>query len=348
MLRTQGSVSKLRLWAGIPVLCLFAIFLTLPAAAQADFTLTANPFLPDAIAPGGTTASNVSVVTNAGFSGSITFTCTVTAPVQLPPEDIPACAVSPASVTASGSATATITSTTSTSTIGYTVTITGTDGSGSQSQDLQLTVLSVTPQFTITVQSAIAPSSVTAGSGAVGTISINPLDGYMTPSNGYITLYCASMTPLVTISPVCTFTYPAGQKGLVVTGNTPASSTLTVTTFGPVITGATIGHRHFYALWLSVPILGLVGLGAAFGGKKHRKALGVLSLFVLTGALLLIPACSNTNSSTTTTPNGITPANTYSFTIVGVDTNGVVSSNTGSTTSAGPTVSLTVTAPKTQ
>ena len=74
----------------------------------------------------------------------------------------------------------------------------------------------------------------------------------------------------------------------------------------------------------------------------------MLSLFVLSGVLLLIPACTNTNSNTTTTPNGITPANTYSFTIVGVDTNGVVSSNTGSTTSAGPTVSLTVTAPKTQ
>jgi hypothetical protein len=348
MLRSQGSVSKLRLWTGIPVLCLFAIFFALPAAAQADFTLTANPFLPDAIAPGGTTASNINVVTNAGFSGSITFTCAVTAPVQLPPEDIPVCTVSPTSITASGGATATITTTTSTSTIGYTVTITATDASGSQSQSQQLTVLSVTPQFTITVQSAIAPTSVTAGSGAEGTISINPLDGYMTPSNGYITLYCSSMTPLVTIAPVCSFSYPPGQKGLVVTGNTPESSTLTVTTFGPVITGSAVHPRTFYALWLSVPILGLVGIGAALGGKKHRKTWGVLSLFVLTGALLLIPACTNTNNTTTTTPNGITPANTYSFTIVGVDTNGVVSSNTGSTTSAGPTVSLTVTAPKTQ
>ena len=220
MLRSQGSVSKLRLWTGITVLCLFALFFALPAAAQADFTLTANPFLPDAIAPGGTTASNINVVTNAGFSGSITFNCAVTAPVHLPPEDIPVCTISPTSITAAGGATATITTTTSTSTIGYTVTITGTDGSGTQSQDLQLTVLSVTPQFTITVQSAIAPSSVTAGSGAEGTISINPLDGYMTPSGGYITLYCSSMTPLVTIAPVCSFSYPQGQKGLVVTGNT--------------------------------------------------------------------------------------------------------------------------------
>ncbi len=34
----------------------------------------------------------------------------------------------------------------------------------------------------------------------------------------------------------------------------------------------------------------------------------------------------------TTTPNGVTPNNSYSFTVSGVDANGVVSSNTGSTT----------------
>jgi len=58
----------------------------------------------------------------------------------------------------------------------------------------------------------------------------------------------------------------------------------------------------------------------------------------------LTPACGNSSSTSTTTPNGVTPANTYTFTIIGVDSNGVLSSNT-STTSTGPTVSLTVTAP---
>jgi hypothetical protein len=52
------------------------------------------------------------------------------------------------------------------------------------------------------------------------------------------------------------------------------------------------------------------------------------------------------NSSTTTTPNGITPNNAYTFTITGVDANGVISSNTGTTTSVNPTVSLTVNTPK--
>ena len=69
----------------------------------------------------------------------------------------------------------------------------------------------------------------------------------------------------------------------------------------------------------------------------------MLSLVVLCGVFILTPACGS-NPTTTSTPNGVTPANTYTFTIIGVDSNGVVSSNTTSSTTA-PTVSLTVTAP---
>jgi hypothetical protein len=85
-------------------------------------------------------------------------------------------------------------------------------------------------------------------------------------------------------------------------------------------------------------------MGAAASGKRSRRAWGVLALFVICGAFILIPGCATSNTTSTTTPNGVTPANTYTFTIVGVDSNGVVSSNT-STTTSGPTVSLTVTAP---
>jgi len=349
MLTSEGPASKLRFRtysARLFLLFLLMGLFALSAAAQVDFTLTAIAFNPDAMAPGGTSSANITVVTNTGFVGPVTLACTVTAPVQLPPTSLPTCGISPPTLSAAGGAVATITTNASTSTIGYTVTISGTDSTGSQSQALQLTVLSVTPQFTITVQTPIAPTSVPAGTGAEGVITVNPLDGYVTPTNGYITLYCSSISPLVTIAPVCTFTYPASQKGVILSGNTPASATLTIGTFGPIPTGSTAKPRPFYALWLSLPMLGLVGIGAAVGSAKSRKVWGLLALFILIGALALLPACSNTNSTVnTTTPNGITPANTYSFTIVGVDTNGVVSSNTGSTTSAGPTVSLTVTAP---
>ncbi len=309
MSRSERPIKSLRiLAAGFVLVCLFAAF-SLSASAQ-DFTLTAQPFDPEALAPGGTSSSSINIVADPGFVGPVTFACTVTPPVTIPPEDLPQCQVSPPSLAGSGGASATVTTTGSTSTIGYTVTITGTDGSGTvTSPPLELTVLSVTPQYTITVQTAVSPGSVPAGNGAAGTIVVNPLNGYTTPANGYITLYCSSMTPLVTIPPVCSFSYPTGQKGLIVSGNTPVTSTVTISTFGPVITGSSAHPGKFYAAWISFPLFGLVGIGAAIGGKRSRKAWGLLALFVLSGSLLLIPACSNTNpNSSTTTPNGITPA----------------------------------------
>ncbi len=351
MLKSEGSESKLKLWSGrssIAVLCLLTALLVVPASAQVDFTLTADSFSPAAVAPEGTSSSNITIVTSAGFSGAVNLTCTVTPTVQIQSSSFPSCLMSPQSLTGSGGASATITTKKDTPEIGYTVTITGTDATGTQSSPpLGLTVLAVTQQFTIIVQTALSPTSVVAGTGAQAIVSVNPVNGYVTPSpNGYITLYCGTITPLEVLSPYCSFSYPPKQKGIQITGPTPVESTLTIATYGLVPTGSNRHPRDFYALWLSLPMLGLVGLSAAVGGKKSRKIWGLLALFVVCGAGLLLPACSNTYTQVPTAhPNGITPANTYTFSIIGVDTNGVVSSNTGSGTSTGSTVSLTVTAP---
>ncbi len=350
MLRSEGSEFSCKLWTGrgsLVTFCFLVLFaLTVPVSAQ-DFTLSASPLSPDAVAPTGVSSTVVSLVPGTGFVGPVTLACTVTPSVQITSTSFPVCTVSPSSLAGSGSASATITTSSTTPQIGYTITITGTDGSGSvTTQPLTLTVLAITPQFTITVQSALAPSSVVAGKGAQGTISVNPLSGYSTPTGGYITLFCSSITPLVTIAPVCSFTYPSGQKGVTISGNSPATSTITVTSYGPITTGSVVHPRNFYALWLPIPMLGIVCLGVATGGKKSRKAWGVMGLFIISGALLLLPACANTTATpSTSTPNGTTPANTYTFTILGVDTDGVVSSNSGSS-STNPTVTLTVTAPK--
>jgi hypothetical protein len=208
-------------------------------------------------------------------------------------------------------------------------------------------VLAVVPQFTVTVLSPIIPKSVPAGNGAEGTILINPINGYSTPIiNGAqtgITLSCSSITPLVAIPPVCSFSYPKGANGVPITG-VPATSTVTITTSGPQIIGNAVRPKTFYALWMPLPLLALVGIGAAVGGRRSRRGCGLLAFFVISGSLLLLPACTNLKV-TTSTLNGITPANTYTFTVIGVDINGVVSSNTSSTNSANPSLSLTVTAP---
>ncbi len=311
----------------------------LPAAAQTPgFSVQATQFSPDAILPGGTASADITVSSDPGFTGSVSLACQVT-PQQTAPATTPACAVSQSVVTPPGGASATITSNGNASTIAYTVTITGTDGSGNTAtKTLSLSVIPVTPSFNITVAKAVAPSSVTAGNGAQGTININPVYGYISPSGG-VTLSCASITPLVTIPPVCSFNPPAVQ----ITGPTTVTSTLTISTYGPVITGSVAHPRGLYALWLPLPTLAFAGLGAATGGKRSRRAWGLLALFIVSAALLLMPACGNTGV-TKSTPNGITPANNYTLTIQGVDANGVISTNTGSTTSS-PTVTLSVTAP---
>jgi hypothetical protein len=193
--------------------------------------------------------------------------------------------------------------------------------------------LSVSPEFTITVQQAVAPSSVHAGSGGQGIINVNPIFGY----SGTVTLSCASITPLVTNPPVCSF----NQNPVTVVNGTPATSQISISTYGPVPVAGAAHRRSLYGLWVPLPILGLLCLGAAAGGKRSRKACGVLALFVLGGSILLMPGCGTNTTVSTTTPNGVTPNNTYTFTLQGVDKNGNISSNTG-TTNVAPTVTLTV------
>jgi hypothetical protein len=347
MLKFNPLKTSLRVrsgYAGMAALWLLAAVVALPPAAVAQFTLQAGPLSPDAVAPGGTSSSNLTIGTTNGFNGAVNLSCQVT-PTNF--VDPPTCTVNPATVTPPAPAAATITTMGLTSPVSYSVTITGNAPSTAQTTVTTaqtLTVLPVTPQFTITVEKAVSPTSVPAGSVAVATIQINPINGYSTPDGSAgITLSCSSITPLVAFPPYCTFTYPAGLTTLPINAGQPATVTLTISTFGTQITAAN-RSRMFYALWMPLPMLALVGLGAAMGGKRSRtrNVWGLLALLVMSGALVLMPACGN-SSPNLSTPNGITPDNTYTFTVTGVDAAGNVASNTGSTTTTNPSVTLTVT-----
>jgi len=333
------------------VLCALAVLGTLNALGfgqgTSEFNLQPTLFSPPAINAGGTSRSDITVTSNNGFSGTVNLSCEVSPTSDTSP---PTCMVSPAAVTIDSStpatASATVNTTGNTTAESYDITITGTGPATTfTTPTLSLTVLAVSPQFTITVQTAVAPSSVVAGTTGQGVISINPINGYISPTDPTdpkkrgVYLSCSTISPLVTIAPVCSFNPPNPDvNGVAVT------STLTISTFGPVITSAAVRPSNFYALWLGLPMLALAGIGAA-GGKRARRASFLLSLIVLSGGLLLLPSCSNSGTVTTSTPNGITPANTYTFTISGVDINGVISSNAGTTGTTSPTVTLTVTSP---
>lgn len=334
-LKWLGSLAKLRKVPGIFLLSFAFVLGGSSALFGQDFTLTATAFNPYAINQGGSTLSTVTLNPVNGFSGTVALTCTVTGSGQ----NMPVCQVSPSSVAAPATASLTFTgldtSGASATPGGYSVTVTGTSGSLSHQQSLNISVLAVAPSFTVTVQRPIQPTSVHAGSGATAIININPVNGYTQAATGQgVWLSCATISPLVIYPPTCSFSpQPAPVNGI-----TPV--TMTVTAQGNAQQGSNAApHSRFFALWLPLPMLAFAGIGAA-GSKRSRKAWALLGLFILAGSLMLVPGCGNTTTGNTApTTTVITPKNTYTFTLTGVDSTGTVSTNSGT---GAPTVTLTV------
>jgi hypothetical protein len=91
-----------------------------------------------------------------------------------------------------------------------------------------------------------------------------------------------------------------------------------------VTTGSLLRRGSFYAVWLPIGGMSLVGLGIGAGRKRRRWLAGAV-LCLIAGAILLQSGCGSSSSSTS--PTGGTTAATYHFTIVG-------SSGTGASHSA--------------
>jgi hypothetical protein len=303
--------------------------------AQAPFTLAAAQLQPSSVDPGGSATSILTLTTGSTFTGTVDFTCTVTSSQVT--TDLPACSVSPLSETASSLPSLTITTSGTTPPGSYQVLITGTDSSipFSTSVSLDLNVADLAEDYDLTVFPTTAiPSPVVAGSIATTTVTVAPIGGY----TGTVTLSCLSVTPVVTGSPVCSFTPSATVK---VGPGTPPTTTLTLTTFttvnNPPSSSITWPHSHvFYALWLGLPSLAFVGFGAT--RKRHKKLLGIFLLIAIAGGLFLLPACSGNSNNAA---NQITPNNTYTFTLSGSDQKGLGPSSTSTAT-----VTLEVTTPK--
>lgn len=316
------------------LLSLLLVSLAAISAAQA-FTLSATQLQPSSVDPGGSATSILTLTAGAGFTGTVDFTCSVTS-TQVT-TDLPACSVSPLSETASSLPSLTITTSSSTPPGSYQVLITGTDSSipYTASVTLELNVADLAADYTLTIYPTTAiPSPIVAGDIATTTVTVTPIGGY----TGTVTLSCLSVTPVVTGAPVCSFTPSATVK---VTPGTPPTATLTLTTFTTVSNPPSssiirLHPRMFYALWLAVPSLAFVGLGAS--GKRGKKMLGIFLLITMGGGLFLLPACGGNSNNAA---NQITPNETYTFTLTGSDQKGLGPSSTSTAT-----VTLQVNTPK--
>jgi uncharacterized repeat protein (TIGR01451 family) len=133
-------------------------------------------------------------------------------------------------------------------------------------------------------------------------------DVQVTPNPTYtlgVSISCSNLSAGITCS--------ASPATVNLQGSSPGTATLSIGTTARPITARTIRSqsKRFYAVWLAVP--GLALLGAGLGGNRRRRIAGLLLLLCALGALLLFqPACS---SSSNAPPTSGTPAGTYSITV---------------------------------
>jgi hypothetical protein len=174
-----------------------------------------------------------------------------------------------------------------------------------------------TADFTI---SATTPTSVAPGASGTSTVTLTELNGYNLPVN----LTC-SVTGTGSPLPACGSFSPASP---ITPTSGGAMTTLTITT-----TGASAAlvrpSKFFYAMWLPIAGMSLIGMGFSSTRSRRKKLLGFLMIGIVMSALFLMPACGGSSSGGGGGGGGGstgTPAGNYTVTITGTDANNLSNS----------------------
>jgi Beta-propeller repeat len=176
---------------------------------------------------------------------------------------------------------------------------------GGATQDSQSQVDNVV-DFTMSAST----STPTINAGDTATVQVN-----FCPKTGLG--YSATITPSQTTAPsMVTATTPTFNPTTVaLAGSACSNTTLSIATVArPVTTGNLLRHSSFYATWLPIGGLSLVGLGLGAGRKRRRWLIGAI-FCVIAGAVLVQAGCGSSSSTATTT--GGTAAGNYTITING-------------------------------
>lgn len=168
----------------------------------------------------------------------------------------------------------------------------------------------------------LALTSVAAQMSDFG-ISISPSNNSV-PAAGQTATYVVQLAPHpvfgtnvslsctnLPTSSACNFT-PSNSISL--QGSSPATATLNLTTTAQSITTARarFGLGRFYAVFLGVPGLALVGIGIGGDRRRRWRVAGLFLLLVVMAQLLPLPGCST--QQTQPPPTG-TPPGMYSITV---------------------------------
>jgi hypothetical protein len=146
------------------------------------------------------------------------------------------------------------------------------------------------------------------------------------PTNG--SDYNGTITPSFSSSPsmVTANTPSFNPTPVVLNGNGCGSTVLSIATVArPVNSGSLLRGGTFYATWLPIGGLSLMGLGIGATRKRRRWLIGGL-LGLVIGIVMLLPSCGSTSVSAN--PTGGTLAGTYRILVTG--TAGTGASHQGS------------------
>ena len=232
------------------------------------------------------------------------------------------------------------------------------------------------PSYSLSSSSTTTPASVNAGASSTAVVTVTPASGY----TGSVTLSC-SITPVVSGSaaPTCSFSpNPVPVSGV-------ATATLTFSTVAPPASGAVRrvtasissippadsvarSGSLFYAAWIFVPGIALIGVGVGSKGPRRRRLLGISLFWIVSASLILLPACGGGSSggsgggctavpsvptalaASSTTSTGTTLTWTASTASSGCSVTGYTVYQNGQsiTTTSSPTYSVTGLSPATQ
>ena len=139
-----------------------------------------------------------------------------------------------------------------------------------------------------------------AGDTAPYTVQLTPHPIYASS----VSLSCSNLPSATT----CNFA-PSNSTTLQSTSGSTVSLNI-VTTARPIVTPAVFFFSpRFFAVWLTLPGLALLGVG---GNRRRRRILGIFMFCAVVGMLIFLPACSQ---SSTQPPTSGTPSGSFTITV---------------------------------